>query len=131
MPREGRDVVGVHNRQHREEDEEEDNTLSLAQMEETLKPMALEKFATITEIFRAFSKAQESRMVAMANGESLSQKAEDSYHELREQLTEALSNAILRGNREDPAKSVRVRAELTAERLVAVAEKVVAKGKVG
>lgn len=33
-------------------------------------------------------------------------------------LTEALSNAILRGNREDPAKSVRVRAELTAERLV-------------
>ena len=33
-------------------------------------------------------------------------------------LTEALSNAILRGNCEDPAKSVRVRAELTAERLV-------------
>src|SRR3546814_11307310 len=29
-----------------EEEEEEDNTLSLAQMEETLKPMALEKFAT-------------------------------------------------------------------------------------
>lgn len=33
-------------------------------------------------------------------------------------LTEALSNAILRGNREDPAKSVQVRAELTAEQLV-------------
>ncbi len=70
-----------------EEEEEEDNTLSLAQMEETLKPMALEKFATITEIFRAFSKAQESRMAAMANGETLSQKAEDDYQELREQLT--------------------------------------------
>ncbi|MET0372463.1 MAG: RNA polymerase sigma factor region1.1 domain-containing protein, partial [Sphingobium sp.] len=38
-----------------EEDDEEDNTLSLAQMEETLKPMALEKFAAITDIFRAFS----------------------------------------------------------------------------
>ncbi len=70
-----------------EEEEEEDNTLSLAQMEETLKPMALEKFATITEIFRAFSKAQESRMAAMANGETLTQKAEDDYQELREQLT--------------------------------------------
>src|SRR3546814_8087299 len=56
-------------------------------MEETLKPMALEKFATITEIFRTFSKAQESRMAAMANGETLSQKAEDDYQELREQLT--------------------------------------------
>jgi RNA polymerase primary sigma factor len=70
-----------------EEDEEEDNTLSLAQMEETLKPMALEKFATITEIFRAFSKAQEARLLAMANGDALSQKAEDDYQQLREDLT--------------------------------------------
>ena len=70
-----------------EEEEEEDNTLSLAQMEETLKPMALEKFATITEIFRAFSNAQETRMIAMAIGETLSQKEEDDYQELREQLT--------------------------------------------
>ncbi|MEJ7927653.1 RNA polymerase sigma factor RpoD [Sphingobium sp. AN641] len=70
-----------------EEEEEEDNTLSLAQMEETLKPMALEKFATITEIFRAFSKIQETRMAAMANGEAMGQKQEDHYHELRESLT--------------------------------------------
>ncbi|WP_022682691.1 RNA polymerase sigma factor RpoD [Sphingobium bisphenolivorans] len=70
-----------------EEEEEEDNTLSLAQMEETLKPMALEKFAAITEIFRAFSKAQETRMIAMAIGETLSQQDEDEYQELREQLT--------------------------------------------
>ncbi len=70
-----------------EEEEEEDNTLSLAQMEETLKPMALEKFATITEIFRAFSKAQEARLNALANGDALSQKAEDKYQQLREDLT--------------------------------------------
>lgn len=70
-----------------EEEEEEDNTLSLAQMEETLKPMALEKFATITEIFRAFSNAQETRMIAMAIGEALSQQEEDEYQELRERLT--------------------------------------------
>ena len=70
-----------------EEEEEEDNTLSLAQMEETLKPMALEKFATITEIFRAFSDIQAKRMIALANGDALSQKFEDEYQELRESLT--------------------------------------------
>ncbi|MDX3910012.1 MAG: RNA polymerase sigma factor RpoD [Sphingobium sp.] len=70
-----------------EEDDEEDNTLSLAQMEEQLKPIALEKFATITEIFRAFSKAQESRLVAMANGEAYSAKQEAKYQQLREDLT--------------------------------------------
>ena len=33
-------------------------------------------------------------------------------------LTEALSNAILRGNGDDPAKQVHVRAQVDAERLV-------------
>ena len=33
-------------------------------------------------------------------------------------LTEALSNAILRGNRDDPAKQVHVRADVDKERLV-------------
>lgn len=33
-------------------------------------------------------------------------------------LTEAVSNAILRGNRDDPAKHVHVRAEVDSERLV-------------
>jgi len=33
-------------------------------------------------------------------------------------LTEALSNAILRGNRDDSSRSVHVRAEVTASRLV-------------
>jgi RNA polymerase primary sigma factor len=70
-----------------EEDDEEDNTLSLAQMEEQLKPMALEKFATITEIFRAFSKAQESRLIALGNGDVFPQKEEDRYQQLREDLT--------------------------------------------
>jgi RNA polymerase primary sigma factor len=70
-----------------EEDDEDDNTLSLAQMEETLKPMALEKFATITEIFHRFAKAQAARLDAMANGNGISQKEEDAYQQLREDLT--------------------------------------------
>jgi len=70
-----------------EEEDEDDNTLSLAQMEETLKPMALEKFAAITEIFHKFAAAQASRLEAMASGIAISQTAEDEYQKLREDLT--------------------------------------------
>lgn len=73
-----------------EEDDEEDNTLSLAQMEETLKPMALEKFATITEIFHKFARAQASRLDAMASGQTISDKAEEAYQQLREAILEDL-----------------------------------------
>lgn len=69
------------------DDEEEDNTLSLAQMEETLKPVALEKFANITAIYRKFSKMQESRLDAMSSGDDLSQAEERKYQKLREDLT--------------------------------------------
>jgi RNA polymerase primary sigma factor len=56
-------------------------------MEETLKPMALEKFAAITEIFHQFAKAQAARLDAMANGLGISAKEEDAYQQLREDLT--------------------------------------------
>src|SRR5213082_2532177 len=48
------------------EEDDEDNTLSLAQMEETLKPSALEKFAAITSLYKKFSKVQAHRMDALA-----------------------------------------------------------------
>ncbi|KQT32656.1 RNA polymerase subunit sigma [Sphingomonas sp. Leaf412] len=69
------------------DDEEEDNTLSLAQMEETLKPVALEKFANITAIYRKFSKMQENRLGSMATGGELSTGDERKYQKLREELT--------------------------------------------
>jgi len=69
------------------EDDDEDNTLSLAQMEETLKPMALEKFAEITSIFKKFSKVQTQRMEAFAAGADFAATDEKKYQKLREQLT--------------------------------------------
>ncbi|HEU4957204.1 MAG TPA: RNA polymerase sigma factor region1.1 domain-containing protein, partial [Sphingomicrobium sp.] len=51
------------------EEDDEDNTLSLAQMEETLKPMALEKFAGITALFKKFSKLQQARLEALGAGQ--------------------------------------------------------------
>ncbi|HEX8553431.1 MAG TPA: RNA polymerase sigma factor RpoD [Sphingomonas sp.] len=69
------------------DDEDEDNTLSLAQMEEQLKPIALERFASITALYKKFSKLQLSRLGAMGAGGELSAADERKYHRLREELT--------------------------------------------
>ena len=69
------------------DDEEEDNTLSLAQMEEQLKPIALERFANITSIYKKFSKMQANRLDQMSAGGELSAADERKYQKLREELT--------------------------------------------
>ena len=69
------------------DDEEEDNTLSLAQMEEQLKPMALERFANITAIYKKFAKVQQQRLDALGAGNELSAADERKYQKLREELT--------------------------------------------
>jgi len=69
------------------EDDDEDNTLSLAQMEETLKPQALEKFATITELYRRFAKVQGARVAALGVGDDFPAVEERKYQKLREELT--------------------------------------------
>jgi RNA polymerase primary sigma factor len=69
------------------EEEDEDNTLSLAQMEETLKPQALERFAAITDLYKQFSKLQGARMEAMSSGLAFPKAKEQTYQDLRDQLT--------------------------------------------
>ncbi|HEV7341591.1 MAG TPA: RNA polymerase sigma factor RpoD [Sphingopyxis sp.] len=69
------------------EEDEEDNTLSLAAMEELLKPDALEKFANITKSFKAFSKLQETRLDALSTAGEFPAASEKKYHKLREELT--------------------------------------------
>ncbi|OYX64918.1 MAG: RNA polymerase sigma factor RpoD [Novosphingobium sp. 32-60-15] len=69
------------------EEEEEDNTLSLAQMEAQLKPAALERFAEITALFRAFEKIQGERLDALGLGNDFPNTRETQYQKLREDLT--------------------------------------------
>jgi RNA polymerase primary sigma factor len=69
------------------EEEEEDNTLSLAQMEAQLKPEALEKFAHITGLFRAFEAIQAARLNALGAGNDFPAAKETQYQQLREDLT--------------------------------------------
>ena len=69
------------------EEEEEDNTLSLAQMEEQLKPLALDKFAGITALYKKFSKLQQARLTAFGGGADFAPSDEKKYQKLSEQLT--------------------------------------------
>jgi RNA polymerase primary sigma factor len=80
-----------------DDDEEEDNTLSLAAMEELLKPGALEKFAAITELFRKFSKVQATRLEALGAGNDFAKAEEDKYQKLREDLTAEVESVQFHG----------------------------------
>ncbi|HEY0113726.1 MAG TPA: RNA polymerase sigma factor RpoD [Allosphingosinicella sp.] len=79
------------------EDEDEDNTLSLAQMEETLKPQALERFARITDLYKKFSKIQQARMEAMSAGQAFAKAEETKYQKLSEQLTAEVESVQFHG----------------------------------
>ncbi|MGH6784271.1 MAG: sigma-70 family RNA polymerase sigma factor, partial [Sphingomicrobium sp.] len=81
------------------EEEDEDNTLSLAQMEETLTPQALETFARITSIFKKFAKVQAARMGALATISELPANEEKKYHKLREQLTAEVESVQFHGSK--------------------------------
>ena len=74
------------------DDDDEDQTLSLAAMEEVLKPAALEKFAQITTIYKKFFKLQESRLAALAANQAFPGADERKYQKLREELTRAVQS---------------------------------------
>ncbi|MBK5264193.1 MAG: RNA polymerase sigma factor RpoD [Alphaproteobacteria bacterium] len=80
-----------------DDDDEEDNTLSLAAMEELLKPGALEKFETITSLFKKFSKVQTARLDALGAGDDFPRSEENKYHKLREELTAHVESVQFHG----------------------------------
>ena len=81
------------------EEDEEDNTLSLAAMEELLKPDALEKFANITKSFKAFSKLQDARLEALSTAGEFPSASEKKYHKLREELTAQVESVQFHGTK--------------------------------
>ncbi len=80
-------------------EEDEDNTLSLAQMEEQLKPRALEQFANITALHKKFSKLQEQRLEALRSYEDFGAANEKKYHKLRAELTELVESVHFNNNK--------------------------------
>jgi RNA polymerase primary sigma factor len=79
------------------DDEDEDNTLSLAQMEEALKPGALERFAKIADLYKKFAKLQGARMDAMSGAQDFAAGDEKKYQKLREQLTAEVESVQFHG----------------------------------
>ncbi len=90
------DMVERRTKPQAEEDDDE-NALSLAQMEETLKPQALEKFAAITSLFKKFSKLQAARLEALQTGAEFPAADEKKYQKLREQLTAEVESVQFHG----------------------------------
>ncbi len=81
------------------DDDDDDNTLSLAAMEELLKPDAIEKFATITKLFRDFSKLQRARLAALQGGEAFPPASEKKYQRLSEELTAEVESVQFHGTK--------------------------------
>jgi len=81
------------------DDDDEDQTLSLAAMEEVLKPAAIEKFSQITSTYKKFFKLQESRLAALAVNENFPAADERKYHKLREELTREVQSIHFNNNK--------------------------------
>jgi RNA polymerase primary sigma factor len=73
------------------EEEEDEGGMSLAAMEETLKPQALETFAAIEASYSKFHKLQQARMQALAIGEEFPKADEKKYQKLRIDLTHQIA----------------------------------------
>ena len=81
------------------DEDDEDNTLSLAAMEELLKPAALEKFAEITETYKKFQKLQVNRLAAFRANTAFGNGDERKYQKLREELTAGVQSVHFNNNK--------------------------------
>ena len=82
-----------------EAEEDDEGGLSLGQMEEQLKPAALEKFAEITSTYKKFHKLQEARLSSMHGGPSFANGDEKKYQKLREELTRGVQSIHFNNNK--------------------------------
>jgi RNA polymerase primary sigma factor len=73
------------------EEDEDEGGMSLAAMEETLKPQALETFAAIEANYAKFHKLQQARMQAIALAVEFPRPEEKKYQKLRIDLTHQIA----------------------------------------
>ena len=84
-----------------EDDEDEDQVnVSLAAMEDALKPEVLDTLAQIAKNYQALAEMQETRMSATLNEKNkFSEKAEDKYQSLRLKIVDLVNSLHLHTNR--------------------------------
>ncbi len=81
------------------EEDEDDNTMSLAAMEEMLKPKALEQFLEITTLHKKFAKLQEQRLNAARMNEDFGAANEAKYQKQKAELTEMVESVHFHNNK--------------------------------
>ncbi|MGY9034758.1 MAG: RNA polymerase sigma factor RpoD [Rhodobacterales bacterium] len=83
-----------------DEDEDEKENMSLAAMEEALKPKVLETLDLIAKNYNKLSKLQDFRISATLNEEKkFSKKQETAYQKLRTEIMESVNSLHLHNNR--------------------------------
>jgi len=83
-----------------DDDEDEQASLSLAAMEEALKPQVLETLDRIASDYAKLADMQDSRISAALNEESsFSKKQENTYQKLRSEIVELVNSLHLHNNR--------------------------------
>nr|MCU0892042.1 RNA polymerase sigma factor RpoD [Sandarakinorhabdus sp.] len=82
-----------------ETDDDDEGGLSLGQMEEQLKPAALEKFAEITATYKKFQKLQDARLGALHGSGNFAASEERKYQKLREDLTRGVQSIHFNNNK--------------------------------
>lgn len=82
-----------------EEDDAEENTMSLAALEETLKPEVFERFDEIAKTYKKLHKLQEARLTAALENDVVSNAQEKKYEKLKLELVKLMDDVHLTNNR--------------------------------
>jgi len=82
-----------------EGDEEDENAVSLAAMEQLLMPQVMEAFNAIAGCFAKVDRAQKARLEAYKKGEKLSPQSDRRYEKLKAELLELMRPVRLNNNR--------------------------------
>ncbi|MBL4740259.1 MAG: RNA polymerase sigma factor RpoD, partial [Sneathiella sp.] len=96
---ENEDEDGKPANQDDDEDDAEENTMSLAALEETLKPQVFERFDEIAKTYKKLHKLQEQRLTAALENEPVPAGQEKKYDKLRNELVQLMDDVHLTNNR--------------------------------
>ncbi len=79
--------------------ESEEGSISLAAMEEKLKPGVLKNLDEIAQLYKRLHKLQEQRLAAFKGGDEIAKPAERRYEKLRAEMVKAMDNVHLNNAR--------------------------------
>ncbi|WP_373089290.1 RNA polymerase sigma factor RpoD [Sneathiella sp.] len=82
-----------------DDDDAEDNTMSLAALEETLKPEVFERFDDIAKTYKKLHKLQEVKLTAALENETVTNTQERKYEKLKLELVKLMDDVHLTSNR--------------------------------